>query len=290
MFSSFDFVKLNAILRDFYNLTGIRITVFDDACREITSYPAQVAPVCRYIRGSAAAASACHACDREACGRALALRAPYVYRCHAGLTEAVTPVFRGDLVVAYVAFGHLFCYPSRAEGRAAILLSCRAYGLDEAALAALVDALPDTEETYILSAAHVLEALANYLCMDRMIMLRQQALQVQIDEYISGHFTEDINADSLCRRFNIGRTALYEFARQNYGMGIARHVRQLRIEHAKQLLAARPELNISEIADACGFSDYNYFITVFSRTVGMSPRKYRVREGRAAPEGTENRA
>ena len=279
VFSSFDFVKLNAMLRDFYNLTHIRITVFDDACREITSYPADIAPVCRYIRSNPGADAACRACDREACRRALALRSPYVYRCHAGLTEAVTPVFMGNIVIAYVAFGHLFSYPSRREGRDNILACCQGYQLDEAALAALVDALPDAEETYILSAAHILEALAGYLCMDRMIMLKQQALQVQIDEYISRHFTEDISADSLCRQFSIGRTALYEFARQNYGMGIARHIRQLRVEHAKQLLATRPELNISEVAEACGFSDYNYFITVFRRTVGLSPRKYRMQEG-----------
>ena len=278
MFSSFDFVKLNAILKDFYNLTRIRITVYDDACREITSYPARVAEVCRFIRANPRAESACLACDQVACRQALLLRAPYVYRCHAGLTEAVTPVFMGNIVIAYVAFGHLFCYPSRREGRENILECCRPYGLDEAVLARLVDALPDTEETYILSAAHVLEALASYLCMDRMIMLKQQALQVQIDEYISRHFTEDISADSLCRRFSIGRTALYEFARQNYGMGIARHVRELRIEHARQLLATRPDLNISEVAEACGFSDYNYFITVFRRATGLSPRKYRMRE------------
>ena len=288
MFSSFDFVKLNAMLKDFYSLTGIRITVFDDACREITSYPAQVAPLCRFIRTAAAADAACRACDREACRQALRLRAPYVYRCHAGLTECVTPVFMGNVVIAYVAFGHLFCYDSREEGRRGIIEACRRYGVDPQRLGPLIDALPDTEETYILSAAHILEAVASYLCLDRMIMLKQQALQVQIDEYIAAHFTEDISADSLCRHFSIGRTALYEFAQQNYGEGIARHIRNLRIDHARLLLATRPDLNISEVAHACGFSDYNYFITVFSRTVGVSPRKYRARQEsgpRDAPGG-----
>ena len=286
MYSSFDFVKLNALLKDFHRLTGMRITVYDDACREITSFPTQIAPVCRFIRTNPAAEAACHACDRDACRAALEKRGPYVYRCHAGLTEAVAPVFTGNIVAAYVSFGHLFCYPSRAEGREAILGCCAPYGLDAAALGGLTDALPDTDGETILAAAHVLEALASYLCLDRAITLKQQPLQVRIDAYISAHFAEDIRADSLCRRFNIGRTALYEFARQNYGMGIARHVRRLRIDHARRLLADRPELNIGEIAEACGFSDYNYFITLFSRTVGMSPRKYRLSQTLARdPEG-----
>ena len=82
--------------------------------------------------------------------------------------------------------------------------------------------------------------------------------------------------DGLCARFGIGRTALYAFARQNYGMGVAQHVRALRVEHARKLLVTRPELNISQIAEACGFRDYNYFITIFGRLAGTSPRQYRL--------------
>ena len=34
MNSSFDLVKLNALLRDFYQLTHMRITVYDDTIQE----------------------------------------------------------------------------------------------------------------------------------------------------------------------------------------------------------------------------------------------------------------
>ena len=279
MYSSFDFVKLNALLRDFYNLTQVRITVFDDSLKEIASYPERIAPICRFIRENSEAEAECHRCDREACRRALAMRAPYVYRCHAGLTEAVSPVFMGNIIVAYAAFGHLFCYPEREMGRRAILNACRRYGLDEAKLGALIDGLPDMEEGYILSASHILDAVASYLYFDRMVTLKQQPLQVQIDEYISQHFTEDINAGDICKRFHIGRTALYEFSNQNYGMGIAGHIRKKRIDYAKQLLLTRPELNITQVAEACGYTDYNYFITVFGRLTGVSPRRYRALHG-----------
>ena len=283
MYSSFDFVKLNALLKDFHSLTRMRIIVYDENCREIAAWPKDIAPVCRCIRTDPAAEAACHTCDAEACRQALQRRGLYVYRCHAGLTEAIAPVFMGNIVAAYVSFGHLFCYPTREEGQSAVLGCCAAYDLEPAALEPLVAALPMVEETYILSAAHVLEALAGYLCMDRMITLKQQPLQVQIDEYISAHFTEDIDADALCRRFSIGRTALYEFSRRNYGMGIAAHVRGLRLDHARQLLATRPDLNISQVAEACGFSDYNYFITLFTRHTGQSPRRYRQEQGMARP-------
>ena len=282
MLSSFDLVKLNALLKDFYNLTHIRITIFDDRYQEITSFPRQVAPICRFIRSDASAETSCITCDREACRRASESRLTYIYRCHAGLTEAVAPVFMGNIVIAYLLFGHLFCYSSRDVGRREIISNCQKYDLDLTLLNDMISELPDTSEDYILSAVHILEAVASYLCLDKMITLKQQGLHVQIDKYIAEHFTEDIGADAICQRFNIGRTALYEFSKQNYGMGIAKHIRNLRIEYAKQLLAEKNEFNISQIAEACGFADYNYFITVFSQTTGISPRKYRLQQTSAA--------
>ena len=73
--------------------------------------------------------------------------------------------------------------------------------------------------------------------------------------------------------FVSGRTVLYEFARQNYGMGTAQHIRALRIAHARKLPIEQPDMNISEVAEACGFKDY-CFITVFGRIAGVKLWEY----------------
>ena len=161
---SFDLVRLNALLRDFYNLTHMRITVCDDAIREITAYPRRIAPICRYIRTDPQAEAACHACDARGCDQSRRQRAPYIYRCHAGLTEAVTPVFMGNVVIAYLSFGHLFAYPSPEAGRASIRKCCEKYALDPEMLDDYISELQGTNENYILSAANILEAVASSLC------------------------------------------------------------------------------------------------------------------------------
>lgn len=275
MMSAFDLEKLQTLLRDFYNITHIRITIFDDQYQEILSYPREVAPVCQYIRQSREAAGACHQCDLDACKRAARRKETWVYQCHAGLTEAVAPVFLGNLPVAYLLFGHLFSYRSTYEGWTAVSTACRKYGLDESKLQRYVMALPITSRETILSASHILQAVASYLCMDRLITLRQQNLPARIDEYLSQHFTEDIDAATLCDTFGIGKTTLYEIAGQNYGKGIAEQIRSMRIDYAKKCLEENPELGIAEIAERSGFKDYNYFITVFRQYTGTTPRKYR---------------
>ena len=43
---------------------------------------------------------------------------------------------------------------------------------------------------------------------------------------------------------------------------------------AKDLLVNHSEMSLADVAFSCGFKDYNYFITVFKRLVGVPPKKY----------------
>jgi AraC-like DNA-binding protein len=273
MISSFDLTKLNSLLKDFYNLTHIRITVFDDTFRELAAYPEQIAPFCQIIRTDQQGAAECKLSDTHACEIAARRHSPYTYRCHAGLTENIEPLYLENIIIGYLLFGHVFSYPSYEEGWEQIQTLCRSYHIDMDSLYEACLKQPIITEDYIASASHILQAVASYLCLERMVSLRHQELPVQIDEYISRHYTEQIDAISICMKFDIGKTQLYEIAKQSYGIGIAELVRNLRIEKAKRLLE-ESDLPLTEIAAQCGYKDYNYFITVFKRMVGIPPKKY----------------
>lgn len=274
MISTFNLVKLNSLLEDFYKLTKIRITVFDEDFHELAAYPEKIAPFCQIIRTDTRAHEQCKKCDTHACEIAAKQHKTFTYRCHAGMTENIAPLFLGKIVIGYLLFGHVFSYDSHEEGWKKISRLCSSYQIDMDALKQACYKQPIIQKDYIESASHILQAVAYYLCMERMVSLHQQELPVQIDEYISAHFTEDIDVHTLCQKFQIGKTRLYEIVKQNYGIGLAEHVRNLRIEKAKCLLLDKPELSLWEIADLCGYKDYNYFITVFKREVGIPPKQY----------------
>ena len=275
MISAFNLTKLNHLLEDFYTLTQIRITVFDENFQELAAYPKELSSFCKTIRTDAHAAQKCRECDKAACQIASAQRASYTYQCHAGLTESLTPLYLGNILIGYLFFGQIFPYMSHEHGWKNIEELCSDYQIDFKQLKMGCLEKPLISENYIHSASHILEAVASYVCMEHMAVLKHKTLAVQIDEYISQHFTEDIDVPSICAHFQIGKTHLYEIAKQCYNTGIAEHIRNLRIEKAKSLLTNRPKMQISEIASECGFSDYNYFITVFKRVTGMSPKVYR---------------
>lgn len=274
MISTFNLIKLNSLLEDFYKLTKIRITVFDENFNELTAYPEKIAHFCEIIRTDIHAHEECKKCDARACAMAAKQHKTFTYQCHAGMTESIAPLFLGNILIGYLLFGHVFSYNSHNEGWKKISTFCKSYQIDMDALKEACYKQPIINKDFIESASHILQAVASYLCMERMVSLHQQELPVQIDEYISLHFTEDIDATMLCQEFQIGKTHLYEIMKQNYGVGLAEHIRNLRIKKAKDLLVSHPKMSLADIAFSCGFKDYNYFIAVFKRVVGVPPKKY----------------
>lgn len=275
MISIFDLGKLRGLLKDFYAISRIRITVFDENLTELVSYPERVAPYCAVIRGTSRGFDACMDCDRQACEMAAKKHSTYIYRCHAGLTEAVTPLYVGDVLVGYLLFGHVFSYPSHEEGWAVIEKRCEGLRVNTRMLKDAVFSATPIEEDYIRSAAQILHAVASYLILERMATLKEDLLAVRLDAYLSAHYTEKLNAIVISEHLGIGKTQLYELSQQLYGSGIAERIRALRMEKAKTLLLEQKELPLAEVAARCGFHDYNYFITVFSREVGRSPGAFR---------------
>jgi AraC family transcriptional regulator len=62
---------------------------------------------------------------------------------------------------------------------------------------------------------------------------------------------------------------------RHFDCTISEYLRRVRIARAQSLLACR-DLELAQIALACGFSDQSHFTTAFRRITGMPPHRYRV--------------
>lgn len=90
--------------------------------------------------------------------------------------------------------------------------------------------------------------------------------------------------ESLARRLHISRRHLNRLMRQYYQMTYKEKINRLRVESAKRLLILT-DLPIADISDRVGFSTVQYFIRIFSGTVGVPPGLYR-RENREKEESS----
>lgn len=279
MVSVFNLKELEPLLEDFYRITQIRITVFDKRFQEIVSFPDCRPQFCGMIRSCPEGRQACARCDAQACAYAAKQNKTHIYRCHAGLTEAIMPLHVGRVLVGYLLFGHVFAYDSLEAGWEVIRQCCRNYPVDPDGLRASLREMPLISHEYIQSAARVLHMTASYLAMERMATLQEDTTAAKLDAYISEHYAKPITSEHLCKQLGIGRSKLFKLSQELYGCGISTQLRKLRMEKARTLLLDRPDLSITQIASECGYGDYNYFISVFSRTYGKSPNVLR-KDGR----------
>ena len=105
---------------------------------------------------------------------------------------------------------------------------------------------------------------------------QNDALTTIIDSvvaYIRENYAQDISLDLLSAKFGLSKSYLSRKFKLITGIGIAECITNIRIHNAAQLLTQK-KYPISVVSEKCGFSDSNYFASVFKRIEGVTPLKY----------------
>jgi len=94
-------------------------------------------------------------------------------------------------------------------------------------------------------------------------------------QHIRTHYAAGMGIDDLSAVIGVTPQYLCKLFRQALDMRPFEYLTAFRVSKAKELLVARPELSIAELATTVGFSDSNYLCRVFKKAEGMSPRAFR---------------
>ncbi len=83
-----------------------------------------------------------------------------------------------------------------------------------------------------------------------------------------------VTAEDLAESFHSNRTYLTTYIRSRYDLSFREWIASLRVAYAKELLLNKPDLSISEVAEAVGYNRTS-FVKIFSRECGMTPVQWR---------------
>lgn len=269
----FNLKELYSHIKDFYIITHIRITVFDDSFEEILSYPEEKAKVCKYLRENPSFDQKCRKCDKEHMEMASKRKEPLLYLCHASLTEIIVPLFLGEKTIGYLFFSHILNYKTHKEAFIAIKKAVEV-SFDEKKVEEMISSMPLFDDEYLQASLKLLVDIASYLMVNHMAYLKYEDLSKKIDQYIQENLEKDLSAMTLCKVFSIGKTNLYQLTNKLYGEGLAIHIKKMRIEKAKELMRENNTYKTSYIAQKVGFDDYSYFIVAFKDITGMTPKAF----------------
>lgn len=101
-------------------------------------------------------------------------------------------------------------------------------------------------------------------------------LIAKAQKWMEQHQTEQIDYESLAKKFRISRRSLERRFKQAVGDTPLSYLQKLRVEFAKRLLEEGTQ-TFSEITYQVGYEDISFFRKIFIRLTGLRPKEYQQR-------------
>ncbi len=270
---NYDLERLKEIMQSFYSLTGLRLNIFDSDCNRLFAYPTVYCKFCEYVRSNPSANKMCEESDRKSFSECRKNDGLIIYKCHAGLVEAVAPIKESGIIIGYLMFGQITDSADNENLIKSIVKLCEDYNLDSEKTKELLSSVEYKSRDTIIAAAKIMETCVSYIILKEMISPKGEMLKEKVNKYIDSHLS-DATPESLCRHLNMSRTSLYQKFSEETKKGLSEYITERRLASSKRLLKST-DFPISEIARLVGYNDYNYFSKVFKRHFGKTPYMYR---------------
>lgn len=94
-----------------------------------------------------------------------------------------------------------------------------------------------------------------------------------VQKFIEDNIDAEFSLKQLSQYAMVSASYLERIFRHFAGMGVIRYCNRCKIERAKQFIR-EDNMNISQIAEALGFSSIHYFSLMFKKMEGMAPSEY----------------
>jgi AraC-like DNA-binding protein len=257
--------KLKSIMHDLCAVTGINFEI-TDANFHFLYRCKNESPFCTAIQNTSIGANKCLCSDTSILEECKQSRSFQSHVCHAGLTDAATPIIKNDVIVGYIVAGPIRSSLTPEEIREK--------------LSWMNESVPRLLESYeeipCFSDARI-DSLSNLLSH----ILFENAIEIDYSDFISfatayikNNLNSDLSIPHLCEALHVSKNVLYKSFRENRGCTVTEYINRQRIKQAQKLLR-ESDMPIYHIATSVGIPNYTYFCRLFKKLTGLSPIVYR---------------
>ncbi len=228
---------------------------------------------CNFIKVGAGR-TACFASDQKYLMQARKERKTIIHACHAGLCDAITPVFIGDMLIGFIMVGMFRDAEGQYSSLEKVHETAERLHLDKEKLTELYNALPVVTKAELTSSLNILKLCISTILNNQFIEVKSFTLIETIRNYIIENLSKNLTIEALCSQFFINRQKLNSLFRKYFNTSVKDFITVAKLDEAKKLLTTT-NLSVSEISTRLGFYDYNYFIRTFRRRCNITPLQYR---------------
>jgi AraC-like DNA-binding protein len=124
--------------------------------------------------------------------------------------------------------------------------------------------------------AHKCMALEQY----QKIYLYKRIVQAKL--FIDNHYAEKIDLDNIADEAHFSKFHFIRLFKSIYGKTPHHYLTQVRIDHARQLLAKN--ISVAEVCCSVGFDSMTSFTGLFKKSVGLTPSSFQQQQQKRKTE------
>jgi AraC-like DNA-binding protein len=143
----------------------------------------------------------------------------------------------------------------------------------------LLDKMRIIVEQNISDADFNVASLADHMNMSRSTLMRKIKIITGKTplQFIRDNLTKPFGVTEIAEALGITRIRINRLFTSELKRTVGEEILRQRIVKAKKLLV-ETDSTLEYIANECGFCHSSYFVNIFKRTTGLTPRRYRIQE------------
>lgn len=172
----------------------------------------------------------------------------------------------------------LSCHDRFDFARQAVKLQCLDYVMKPATPEALLDVLSRAANVVKARRRQVLlqevgKQYAHIVAVEDEEASGRANLVGQVAQYILAHLDAALTVEGLASRFYVSADHLTRSFKKKYGKTVIHYITEQRMFLAGEMIRHTP-LTLTTIAEKVGYANYPYFVKMFRKHYGMTPREY----------------
>lgn len=267
-------LTLDDIVRDFYAISGMDISIMDSEFRSLAIKRGD-SDICSALHRDRNAIEKCKASDIEQLVYVRENLSPIIYYCPYGITEAIIPIVREGDPVGYII--STLGVESADEDK--VISLCTKDRNDSPFIENVILNAPKLSQPEIHAYFTMLKMVADYIANDSSLINTTMSVGRLIKKFIKDNISRKLTLNEMAKNLHCSTVTLTEHFKREFGITINEYITKKRMELAERLMISTDK-PLREISALCGFADVEYFSRTFKKYHAVSPATWRREKGK----------
>ena len=265
--------EIQEIFDSFTSCFNIRINYFTPDIREIkVGLHKPVCSFCALIQNHLDLRESCVLSDKARCKEAAETRELISYTCHAGLREAIHPIYFENTLLGFIVIGQ---FRGTDEINPRILDAAERLEVNESKLSKAFMKIPEYDDKQTQNILNLFKILVKYIMSQQMISRKGNMILSSIVHYIEENFNKQISLTDVAQLVGKSNSYISHLFKKNFDKSFSQIVIEMKLNKADDYFRIMPDISISEVAYKLGYEDPLYFSRIYKKYRNMSPKEFK---------------